>query len=212
MADVATLVYEIDSSQARTAATDLAKMQAAAGKAASEAQKTDKALRNANGTFASSAKVVERYGSEVRQLAAEFNPALNAVYKFQDAEERLSRAVALGVLSIEQKNSALDRVRVQLASAAAAQNKFGQAAITSGHHVANLGYQINDIGMMMALGQSPFALMTQQGPQVAQIFSDMTAKGQKIGPTIADAFSRMINPMTALTLVAIGGATALVHL
>ena len=64
---------------------------------------------------------------------------------------------------------------------------------------------------MMALGQSPFALMMQQGPQVAQIFSDMAVKGQKIGPTLADAFSRMINPMTALTLVAIGGATALVQ-
>ena len=211
MADVATLVFDIDSTKARTAATDLAKVQQAATSLAGAWSKTDNAIRKSNGQFESSANVVEKYGSEVRNLAREFNPALNAVYEFQQAETRLSRAVALGVISIEQQGVALEQVRVRLAAAATAQNQFGQASQVAGHHAQNLGYQINDIGMMMALGQNPFALMMQQGPQVAQIFSQMNAEGRKIGPTLVSAFTSILNPTTAITLAVIGGSAALLQ-
>ena len=209
MADVAELVFEIDSSRARTAVTDLAKMQNAATKLASEWSKTDGVIRKSNGQFASSIDVSSRYGDEIRRLAREFNPALNAVYEFQQAEERLNRAVALGVITVDQQAVALTRVKTQLASATTAQVKFGQASQVAGHHAQNLGYQINDIGMMMALGQNPFALMMQQGPQVAQIFSQMNAEGRKIGPTLISAFKGMLNPITAVTLAVIGGVAAL---
>ena len=211
MTDVAALVFDIDSTAARSAATDLAKVQGAAASLAGEWSKTDRALRRSNGQFASSVDVVEKYGREVQQLAREFNPALNAVYQFQQAEERLNRAIALGVVSINEKDAALDRIRTSLAAAATAQTKFGKSTDVASHHAMNLGYQINDIGMMMSLGQNPFALMMQQGPQVAQIFSQMNAEGRKIGPTLVSAFSSLLNPTTAVTLALIGGTTALVQ-
>ena len=211
MADVATLVFDIDSSRARTAVTDLAKVQNASTKLAAEWGKTDNALRKSNGQFASSIDVASRYGDEIRRLAREFNPALNAVYEFQQAEERLNRAVALGVITVDQQAVALSRIKTQLASATTAQVKFGQASQIAGHHAQNLGYQINDIGMMMALGQNPFALMMQQGPQVAQIFSQMNAEGRKIGPTLVSAFTSLLNPTTAITLAVIGGSAALIQ-
>lgn len=211
MTDVAALVFDIDSTAARTAATDLAKVQGAAASLAGEWSKTDRALRKSNGQFASSVDVVDKYGREVQQLAREFNPALNAVYQFQQAEERLNRAIALGVVSINEKDAALDRIRTSLAAAATAQTKFGKSTDVASHHAMNLGYQINDIGMMMSLGQNPFALMMQQGPQVAQIFSQMNAEGRKIGPTLVSAFSSMLNPTTAVTMAVIAGTTALVQ-
>lgn len=223
MADIAVLGFDIDSTPARTAATDLAKLQNAATKLASSMAKTDTALRRANGQFASSAEVVAEYGREVQELAAKYNPALSAVYKFQQAEAELNRALMLGVVTNEQYDASLERVRLQLAqqaeAAQAAANGVrmvgtaartgGDAMEVSGHHAANLSFQLNDIGMMMASGQSPFMLMMQQGPQVAQVFSQMTAQGQRIGPTLASAFRMVLNPTTLLTLAVIGGTAAL---
>lgn len=211
MADMATLVFDIDSTSARTAVTDLAKVQNASAKLAGEWSKTDAALRKSNGQWASSVDVVNEYGDEVRRLAREFNPALNAVYEFQDAEERANRSVGLGVITLQEKADILDRVKVRLAAAAEAQIKFGNASAVATHHATNLGYQLNDIGMMMSLGQNPFALMMQQGPQVAQIFSDMNREGKKIGPTLISAFTGMLNPTTLVTLALIGGSAALVQ-
>lgn len=211
MADVAALVFDIDSTSARTAVTDLAKVQNASTKLAGEWSKTDSALRKSNGQWASSVDVVNEYGDEVRRLAREFNPALNAVYEFQNAEERLNRAVGLGVVTLQEKAATLDRVKVRLAAAAEAQIKFGNASAVATHHATNLGYQLNDIGMMMSLGQNPFALMMQQGPQVAQIFSTMNTEGKKIGPTLISAFTGMLNPTTLVTLALIGGSAALVQ-
>ncbi|MGV7535316.1 phage tail length tape measure family protein, partial [Mycobacterium kansasii] len=79
------------------------------------------------------------------------------------------------------------------------------------HHVTNLGYQLNDIGMMMAMGQNPFMLMIQQGPQVAQILGDITQAGGDIASTLRDAFSALLNPTTLVTLAVIGGAAAFVQ-
>lgn len=209
MADVAALVFDIDSSQARTAATDLAKLNQAAVQMSASAAKTDVALRKANGQFEKSAVVADKFGAEIRQLAAEFNPALSAVYRFQEAELRMTRAVELGVLTLSQKDAALERYRAGLAQAATANGVFAASTEKSAHHATNLMYQLNDIGMMMTMGQSPFMLMMQQGPQVAQIFSNMAAEGKKIGPTLMSAFTSLLSPMTAITLVAIGGAAAI---
>ena len=288
MADVAALVFDIDSSRARTAATDLAKVQQAAVGVANEWSKADSVLRRANGQFASSSEVVSRLGDEVYSLAAKYNPALRAVYDLQREEIRLARAVELGVNSKEEaarslaKYSnelrktipelvALDRAqeesiraaqayaekieslkrefnplyaaskqyeaqldRLNLALDAGAINAtqyqtalnsmnsgfavgskqvmaFGKSSEVATHHATNLGYQLNDIGMMMSLGQNPFALMMQQGPQVAQIFSTMNTEGKKIGPTLISAFTGMLNPTTLVTLALIGGSAALVQ-
>jgi len=211
MVDRATLVYDIDSSQARTAASDLAKVQAAAVGMAAAWSKTDSALRKSNGQWAKSTDVVEKYGAEIKSLAAEFNPALNAVYQFQEAETRMNRAVALGVITLQQKETALEQYKTSIASAATAQQKFAKSTDVATHHATNLGYQLNDIGMMMSLGQNPFALMMQQGPQVAQIFSTMTAEGRKIGPTLASAFTSILNPTTLVVFAVIAGTAALVQ-
>lgn len=222
MADMATLVYEIDSSAARSAAKDLLALEAASGEMASGMSKAgavfnkstgqwEQTMRRTNGQFKTARESVFDYGDEIRGLAGKYNPAMSAALQYARAQEEVSRAVALGVLSEGQKAVALQKVSVQLAAAATAQARFGDAAQVASHHATNLGYQINDIGMMMSLGQNPFALMMQQGPQVAQIFSQMNAEGRKIGPTLAGAFTSILNPTTAITLALIGGTAALVQ-
>lgn len=209
MADAATLVYDIDSSQAVGAAKALALMGQAAGKAATDSAKLEKAFRGADGRFIKTADAIKQNESAIKSLASEFNPLLAAQMRMADAEVRVAEAVRLGVVSKDQAATLLPQLAAQYNAAASAQARFGASAQVATHHATNLSFQLNDIGMMMSLGQNPFALMMQQGPQVAQIMSQITSEGGKIGPTLAGAFASVINPVTLVTLAVIGGTAAL---
>lgn len=140
MADLATLVYEIDSSSARTAATDLAKMNDAAVKASGGADKLNKTLRDSQGRFISSAESVAKYGDRVKSLAAAFNPALDAVYKYQQREIDLNDAIRLGVVTREQAAQQLAAYAAKLRAAtpeAVALERANREAAASAAQTAN---------------------------------------------------------------------------
>ena len=64
------------------------------------------------------------------------------------------------------------------------------------HEMTNLTYQMNDIAMMLASGQSPFIMMMQQGSQITQI---MGKRGVgEILPALAGAITNLISPTTML--------------
>ena len=211
--DAATLVFDIDSTPAKSAARALLDMDRATAKAMGSVdaltKSTSRMGRDAQGRFRSMAAAADENRDSIKQLASEFNPLLSAQLRMADAEKRLAQAVAQGVVQVDDHAAALAMLRQQYAATAVASQRFAQSNDTSAHSVMNLGYQLNDIGMMMSLGQNPFALMMQQGPQVAQIFAQMNAQGQKIGPTLAAAFTSIINPTTLVTLAVIGGTAAL---
>ncbi|RFB95290.1 hypothetical protein B5K11_10120 [Rhizobium leguminosarum bv. trifolii] len=73
--------------------------------------------------------------------------------------------------------------------------------------VQNLSFQLNDIATSLAGGASPFAVMAQQGSQVAQVFQ---GSGGVIGAvqTLGGAFAQMVNPVSLATfaIIGLGGA------
>ncbi|QRZ15797.1 phage tail length tape measure family protein [Paracoccus methylovorus] len=81
----------------------------------------------------------------------------------------------------------------------------GAAAAMAG----NLSFQMNDVAMMTVMGQSPMMVMIQQGPQVAQIFSQIQASGMSMGTALASAFRMMLTPWGLLAIGVIGGGAAI---
>lgn len=59
-----------------------------------------------------------------------------------------------------------EKMRVRDAS-----NQVGRSLKLQAYEWTNLGYQVQDIGVMLASGQNPFLLMAQQGSQVYQILA-----------------------------------------
>src|SRR5690606_17324413 len=110
-----------------------------------------------------------------------------------------------------QHKAALAELNASYQRSAQAAQRFGQSQEIARHHVANLSFQLNDIGMMMAMGQSPFMLMMQQGPQVAQILGQLRQEGRSLGATLAGAFRMVLNPTMLFTLALVGGAAAFVQ-
>lgn len=213
MADVATLIYEIDSSAARSAATDLAKLNEASARAAGGADKLNNTLRDSQGRFRSSHDVAKQYGAEVQSLAAKYNPALNAVYRYQAAQIEVNRAVALGVLTQGQADAALERVSSELSRAAEMAQGYASGMQTVGNvqgSVGNQFAQLNDVVVTAWGGMNPALIGMQQGMQMVQGFAGQSLP-QALG-TLRGAFAQLLNPLTLVAIGAVAGGAALIQL
>lgn len=81
--------------------------------------------------------------------------------------------------------------------------KAKDATKLAAHEVTNLSFQMNDMAMMLASGQSPFMVMMQQGTQVSQI---MGSRGLgSVLPALAGGLASLVNP----TMLALAAVTAL---
>jgi len=75
--------------------------------------------------------------------------------------------------------------------------------------VANLAAQFNDIGVMLAAGQSPLILAIQQGTQISQVIGPMGAAGA--ARALKEAFLSLLSPVTFLTIGSIAAGAALIQ-
>jgi len=205
MADYATLVYDIDSTAARSAATDLAKMNAAAVTASGGADKLNKTLRDQQGRFRSAADVTEQYGNEVRNLAAKYNPVLSAVYQYQQAQVELNRAVMLGVVTQQQAEASLATMAAGMQRTAGSARNLGNMQGTVGNQFA----QLNDVVVTAWGGMNPALIGMQQGMQMVQGFAGQSLP-QALG-TLKGAFMTLLSPTTLLTIGVVAGTAALIQ-
>jgi hypothetical protein len=88
-------------------------------------------------------------------------------------------------------------------------NAIGKGSKLAAWEVKNLGFQLNDIGVSLASGQSPLMVLIQQGAQIGQIF-----QGKGLGVTgvlkeIGLLALRLVNPVTAAIALVVGLGVAL---
>ncbi|WP_444462211.1 phage tail tip lysozyme [Rhodobacter capsulatus] len=147
--------------------------------------------------------------SELDQLRARFNPLFAASKQYEMTLREIAEAEKLGALSANEAAAARDRAAQVLTVMPAQFQALGASSAASAAHVANLGYQFNDIAMMLAAGQNPVMLMMQQGSQVTQVFDQMRASGLSIGTALRSTLMGLLNPANLATMAVIGiGAAA----
>lgn len=88
---------------------------------------------------------------------------------------------------------------------AKAARDFDRAVNGSRVQTSNLAAQLNDIGVQLAGGQSPFLIALQQGTQITQALGETGAKGAITA--IGGAFTSLLNPVSLATIaiIALGG-------
>ncbi|KQT53664.1 hypothetical protein ASG43_17655 [Aureimonas sp. Leaf454] len=127
--------------------------------------------------------------------------------KYLQVEAQVQTQIAKRNLTVEQGNAIM-------AGATARFKQFGDDAKTANdnvklttNQVQGLGYQLNDVGTMLAMGASPFQVMASQAGQVVQVLGDgpggMRGSLAAIGTAIAGA-ARAVGPWG----LALGAATA----
>ena len=89
--------------------------------------------------------------------------------------------------------------------------RFKTSVQGGGFAVANLGAQFNDIGVMLAAGQSPLQLALQQGTQIGQVFTQAGGSVRDAGNLMRGALASVLSPVNLLTIGVIAGGAALVQ-
>ncbi|MPZ41603.1 MAG: hypothetical protein GEU95_26870 [Rhizobiales bacterium] len=112
------------------------------------------------------------------RLRASLDPAVKARQQYERTIERVNRYEAEGIGSTEERTNvvhlATRRYQEQVAAlgkASAANENFRQSGALAQHEVINLSRQLQDVGVSLLSGQSPFTVLAQQGTQVADIFA-----------------------------------------
>ncbi|TDW21073.1 tail length tape measure protein [Rhizobium azibense] len=87
-------------------------------------------------------------------------------------------------------------------------NKATGAINNTSGATSNLASQLNDIGVQLAGGQSPFLIMLQQGTQITQLFTQTGGSIRGFGSILAGAVTSVLNPFSLLTfaIIGVGGA------
>lgn len=101
---------------------------------------------------------------------------------------------------------AFDKVAANSNKAAnAVQNdakRMAAAMSASRFQTANLAAQLNDIGVQLAAGQSPFQIALQQGTQITQILGSGGVRGAVT--LLGASFAALVNPVSLATIAVIG--------
>lgn len=86
-------------------------------------------------------------------------------------------------------------------------SRMGASMGAASFQTANLAAQFNDIGVMLASGQSPMILALQQGTQISQVLGPMGAAGAV--KALGGAFLSLFNPVSLITIGTIAAGAAL---
>jgi hypothetical protein len=156
-------------------------------------------------------------GKEMERLRARFNPMFSTITRYKTAVGEIRAAHRLGAISSDEMAAAMQRERqAALQSIAAIKGRNAALADTpnirggASFNTSNLAAQGFDVAATAAF-MPWYTVALQQGPQVAQVFNDIRASGQAIGPAVAGAFLQIINPISLATIATIGLTAAAVQ-
>ncbi|RDL51798.1 hypothetical protein BLJAPNOD_02939 [Ensifer sp. M14] len=154
-------------------------------------------------------------GKELERLRSKYSPLFATINNYKSAVSDIRRAHAVGAISANEMTAAIQRER-QAALASTAAIKKRNAALTDApagrgsFNTSNLAAQGFDVATTAAF-MPWYTVALQQGPQVSQVFNDIRAKGEKIGPAVAGAFTQILNPISLATIAVIGATAAAVQ-
>ncbi|WP_422371348.1 phage tail length tape measure family protein [Hoeflea sp.] len=132
---------------------------------------------------------IEAYGAALDQLRGKYNPVFAASKAYERELGELDRALKLGALSAREHGSALEALNARYAAAGQASAGFADRSGMARMQTANLAFQIQDIGTMLASGQNPFILLAQQLPQVTMYGGQLGGVMGALRQTVAGLFS-----------------------
>jgi hypothetical protein len=149
-------------------------------------------------------------GAALDDLRAKFNPLFAASRQYELSLREIAEAERLGAISAMEAGQARQRAATMLLPVSGQMRTIGTDAQNANQYVGQLGFQANDIIMMMAAGQNPMMLALQQGTQITQVFDQMRLKGLAIGPALLGTFTSLLNPVNLITMGVIAATAATV--
>jgi hypothetical protein len=157
------------------------------------------------------ATVTDMASKRQLSVAAAYQRQTLALDEAARSQDRIARATRVADAAFQQGNitqvehaKRLDLIRQRYATASVANDNFAKSTGLARHELINMSRQIQDVGVSLSSGQSPFTVLVQQGAQIGDIFSSSNGTLRGFGSQVAS----LITPARALGLgmVALGAA------
>ena len=156
--------------------------------------------------FAADEKEGERLTAVARRLRDELDPLASAQDRLNAELKEYQAAAARGILTADELANAQSLVGSKMAMAATQFARAGNASKLNRHEVSNLSYQLTDISVMLASGQSPFLLIMQQGGQIADMLGPRGLTGG--AKALGEGLVRYLTSPMNLALLGFAGLAA----
>lgn len=148
------------------------------------------AFKEEGAAQASAGAAATATAERLEYLRSKYTPLYAASKQYENELRMIAEAEKIAALSATQAAAARDRARMSFESLNMPIAAMGKNAQISSFHMMNLGYQVNDVASGIAMGQSPFRILAQQGGQFIQIMQQtgtgpiglIKAIGVAIGP------------------------------
>lgn len=108
----------------------------------------------------------------VARLTGTYTPYAAELQRLAKDEALINELRSSGTKDTAWATQALTALHARQAAVTAESERMANGAKLSANQMRNLSYQINDVVSGLAMGQSPFMILTQQGGQFVQIAQD----------------------------------------
>lgn len=156
--------------------------------------------KSSDPSIAQHAKELAGYTQELDRTRAQYKPLIDAQQRHLTLLNEINAAAKIGAISEDQRVAAAGQAEAAYSAQVAMIQNSGavttKATALASHEVTNLSYQLNDIVVMLASGQSPFLMMMQQGGQVAQIMGNRGLGS--ILPALGQGLRMLVTPTTMI--------------
>lgn len=225
MTDIASLGFSIDTSDVRSAESDLDRLTATGAKTEAAAKGVGNAwsgvgskVSGANGAIKSTSTAVQQGNAalkaqqvELGKLLGQINPVVAALGRLDDQEEKLRKFKGKGLIDSETFNEykvRIDQARTSLTAVDGTIRKTGVSSAQTAQALRQLPAQFTDIFTSLAGGQNPLLVLIQQGGQIKDSFGGIGNTFQVLGEKVRGFFGASAASAAGLTS-GVADATAL---
>lgn len=196
---------------AETVAGSFARVQQAAASAATDMQRLINFSTGLQSQTGMTAAETLAYGRALDDVRARFNPLFAASRRYEKELLDIAAAEQMGAISAREAAEARNRAALSMAPASQAvvlaNVGIARSAGAARADVANLAAQFQDIGVMLAAGQSPLLLAMQQGTQISAVLGQQGAAGA--ARALGGALKAIVSPVSLITIATIAAGAAI---
>jgi hypothetical protein len=211
----ATIAVEMKADALGLSVAQLRAMEAATSQAAASEERAAAEAAQLAAALSAVSAAEERAATEAAQLAAhaaslstDERQLAASIRETTAAAEMNAKALGLTGSQYSQLVAAKAKAKAEqdrLTASMAAGSKGMDAA---GYAAGNLRFQMYDVGQSLAMGMNPMMILAQQGPQVAQAFTQASQSGATMGATIKAALGPLAVALPVVAVAAAGLAMA----
>lgn len=202
---------------AATSGLDVREARAGYANLASELNRTAREAERLNAIAIAEERALEQaaraastHADALQRLRAAHDPIYASSQRYAVALSEIDSLVAANVVSEAQAAAMRDRAAQSYLTAGNAADMYAGQARMAQMATQQVGFQLNDIGVMLAGGMSPLSIAVGQGTQLAQTFQSL-GKGTSVLSTLAGGFTALFSPVSLITIGVIGLGAAIVQ-